>query len=251
MTSNWQKIFGKGFFIAIAAVVGLLIVLYLAFTVNYNTEERGYAQKRSPGLEYAPQMYHTIPIEPYEQLDYVKQNAKGTTVRHSPENTVAQSQTYPALPYEKPRVLRNDPALYTQRQEEAEELSIPDFVPATQATIKEGKRIYEVFCDHCHGTAGKGDGPISKDEKIIVPSYDSRMDLSDGRIYFSITYGLNAMGPHAGQLTANERWHLVRYVKYLQGRSEVQGGDAAPDADTTPKDAETNTEAATEMAAAE
>ncbi len=229
MTNNWQKVFGNGLFIAIGAVIGMLILLYVAFTVNYDERDVDGKRNRSTGLEYAPQMYHTIPLEPYEQLDYVKYNPKGQTVRHAPDNTVPVDQAYPALPYEKPEVLRNNPELFTQRQEESDELQIPDWVPPTQATIDEGQRLYEIFCDHCHGAKGKGDGPISKEEKIIVPSYETRMDLSDGRIYYSITYGLNAMGPHAHLVTPTERWHLVRYVKYLQGRSEVQG-DAATDA---------------------
>ena len=33
--------------------------------------------------------------------------------------------------------------------------------------------------------------------------------LTAGHIFHSITYGLNAMGPHASQLSEEERWKIV------------------------------------------
>ena len=44
-------------------------------------------------------------------------------------------------------------------------------------------------------------------------------ELKDGNIYHAITFGLNAMGPHASQLTQEERWKIVHYVNVLQKRS--------------------------------
>ena len=41
-------------------------------------------------------------------------------------------------------------------------------------------------------------------------------DLSDGKIYHTITYGLNAMGSYASQLSPDERWKVVLYVHRLQ-----------------------------------
>ena len=41
-------------------------------------------------------------------------------------------------------------------------------------------------------------------------------ELSDGKIYHTITYGYNAMGAHASLLTPEERWQVVMYVHELQ-----------------------------------
>ena len=35
----------------------------------------------------------------------------------------------------------------------------------------------------------------------------------EGHIFHAITYGLNAMGPHASQITEEERWKIVLYVQ--------------------------------------
>jgi hypothetical protein len=40
--------------------------------------------------------------------------------------------------------------------------------------------------------------------------------LKPGHLFHAITYGLNAMGPHASQLTEDERWKIVLYVQELQ-----------------------------------
>jgi hypothetical protein len=41
-------------------------------------------------------------------------------------------------------------------------------------------------------------------------------ELTAGHLYHAITFGLNAMGPHASQITENERWQIVLYVQELQ-----------------------------------
>jgi hypothetical protein len=55
-------------------------------------------------------------------------------------------------------------------------------------------------------------------------------DLTDGKIYHTITYGLNMMGSHASQLNPYERWKIVMYVHELQ-----IGDTAAAPADSSAK----------------
>ena len=41
-------------------------------------------------------------------------------------------------------------------------------------------------------------------------------DLTDGKIYHTITHGVNLMGPHKSQLSPEQRWKIVMYVHELQ-----------------------------------
>jgi len=41
-------------------------------------------------------------------------------------------------------------------------------------------------------------------------------DLTTGKIFHTITYGVNMMGPHASQLNKVERWKITHYVQTLQ-----------------------------------
>ena len=51
-------------------------------------------------------------------------------------------------------------------------------------------------------------------------------------MFHTLTYGKGMMGSHAGQLTKEERWTVIQYVKYLQNGGKMPGEGAAP-ADST------------------
>jgi hypothetical protein len=42
------------------------------------------------------------------------------------------------------------------------------------------------------------------------------------------------MGSHAGQLTKEERWLVVQYVKYLQNGGKLEAAAPAPDTTAVP-----------------
>jgi len=102
---------------------------------------------------------------------------------------------------------------------------------ADQKTLEEGKALFQTYCQVCHGSQGKGDGPIAS--KIPPPpSYLSErlMAFPSGRIFYVITMGTGKMPAYAAQLSADERWKVVTYVHTsLQGISDgaasgVRGG---------------------------
>jgi len=110
--------------------------------------------------------------------------------------------------------------------------------PATDAVIAQGKERYEKFCVHCHGASGMGDGSVvAMGNFPPPPAYNSAQlkNLSEGKMYHAIQYGKGMMGSHASQLTAEERWKIIRYVQTLQN----PGGAAAvkpASSDSTKKD---------------
>ena len=182
------------------------------------------AKGDNPGLEYAPQMYHSIPYEPLTQI---KDKEKGSWLSNREDglgefynsnenNPYAQNVRLPVagtvrrqpngvLPY---RLGKND-------VEEAALIENP--FPATPEIRAEGKRLYEQHCLHCHGTQGKGDGKVG----VVyagVPSYSSpaKRDLSQGHVFHVITWGIRRMGAHGSQMSEDRRWKIARYVEELQ-----------------------------------
>ena len=98
-------------------------------------------------------------------------------------------------------------------------------LPVNVPTLEQGKTLYLNMCSHCHGNEGKGDGSIVTQGKFPAPpayatGNSSRggamKDLTDGKIYHTITYGVNLMGPHKYQITPEQRWKIVMYVHELQ-----------------------------------
>jgi hypothetical protein len=54
------------------------------------------------------------------------------------------------------------------------------------------------------------------EKKVLgVPSYADR-EITEGSIYHVLMYGKNAMGSHAGQVNATERWQIAQHVMELR-----------------------------------
>ena len=100
----------------------------------------------------------------------------------------------------------------------AERLKNP--VPMSKASVERGKVVYGHFCVPCHGTSGKGDGPVAP-KFVPPPPLDSPAvkGRADGYIYATIRLGsLSQLMPAYGyRMTEQERWDLVNYVRSLQG----------------------------------
>jgi mono/diheme cytochrome c family protein len=84
------------------------------------------------------------------------------------------------------------------------------------AIADKAKELFDIYCAICHGTAGDGKGKLVKQEKFLgVPNYKER-DINKASVFHVITYGLNSMGSHGNQLSANERWLVAEYVLKLK-----------------------------------
>ena len=105
-------------------------------------------------------------------------------------------------------------------RDEAKELVNPFM--ATAASIKKGRTLFRIYCSACHGLAGKADSPISPKIGAIDLTDDYvQKSLTEGWIWGTITFGSYVMpaygvpGEQGGSndLSVEERWHVVNYVK--------------------------------------
>jgi len=90
-------------------------------------------------------------------------------------------------------------------------------VTASVASITRGKQFYIIFCVPCHGDSGKGDGPVGK--KFPVQPMDLtnnfiQNEAFDNWIFANITFGGRLMPSYRNDLTPEERWDLVNYIKH-------------------------------------
>lgn len=91
-----------------------------------------------------------------------------------------------------------------------------------------GKRQFDIYCALCHGYAGYGDGLVSKRGMALISLQKSdwiaAKSLHDpqvvkqpvGRIFDTITNGRGGMGPYRSQITAEDRWAIIFFVKAMQ-----------------------------------
>lgn len=108
------------------------------------------------------------------------------------------------------------------------ELGVPvNPVTADEVSLARGKESYEIACQLCHGTSGKGDGPFAgflvnyPPSNLVKPDSNARV-ISDGAIFLTITDGIEGRMPALKDNlpTAEMRWDVVNYVRYLQSTNQ-------------------------------
>ncbi len=180
------------------------------------------------GLEYAPNMYHSVPYEGLSQITDEDEgmwlsnredglgeffnsnpnNPNNMNMREPVANTVKRSANG-LLPYR----IHKDSVEYAGRV-------LVNPMDSTAEIIAEGKALYSVYCTTCHGETGQGDGLVGK-VFLGVPAYNlGRVkELPEGQVFHTITYGRGRMMSHASQVSVDERWKITRYVQVLQNQN--------------------------------
>jgi mono/diheme cytochrome c family protein len=100
-------------------------------------------------------------------------------------------------------------------------------IEGDSAELALGQERFEQFCMPCHGSEGRGDGPVVGPNRIpVLPTLDLTTDravgYSDGYIWGMITNGRGLMPPYH-RIPVDERWQVVAYVRELQ-RQASEGG---------------------------
>ncbi|MBN7812272.1 cytochrome c [Algoriphagus sp. H41] len=192
------------------------------------------------GLEYAPQMYHSVAYEPLTQIKDESQgtwlsnredgkgeffnsnvyNPHGMNMREPVANTVPRNkQGY--LPYRLKAFELEQAALVQNPLESSEEV------------LKRGEVLFMQYCSACHGKTGQGDGKageiIGGVANLTGGAY---VNLPEGHIFHVITKGKGRMGAHGSQIPEESRWKIVHYVKQvIQGQAAAAA--PAPAVDST------------------
>lgn len=100
-----------------------------------------------------------------------------------------------------------------------------------------GKKIYVRHCHYCHGTEGRGDGPVSigiSPHPADFTTDTKRMAKTDQELFKSITEGIRrdiggeAMFMPSWRLilTEQERWDALAYVRLLEKRGKEKNAAA-------------------------
>ncbi|NUM50139.1 MAG: cytochrome c [Flavobacteriales bacterium] len=159
---------------------------------------------RHPGYEFMPDMYRS----PSYEVNSYNENFKNGQVNMQPvKGTVAQNHEVYLYPN-------------TIEGYEAAGAELKNPIEKSEIVLEEGKVLYNDFCSHCHGEKGEGNGTIVDLGKFPPPpSFSNQLkELSDGKMYHSITYGKNLMGPHGLILSPEERWKIIHHLNKLQGK---------------------------------
>ena len=107
-----------------------------------------------------------------------------------------------------------------------------DTLAVTAGDLKEAERLYLINCGICHGTALDGNGPLlAGGGYIAVPAVLTAPNIaafSDGHYFHVITFGIRTMGSYASQLTPEQRWWVIKYIRSKQGGETSDTTGTAP-----------------------
>ena len=141
----------------------------------------------------------------------------------------------PAIrPFELPRVPPDSSVPLTGREDSLDLFldlaDVLDPVARDSASLARGRLVYEQYCIVCHGPAGHGDGTVVA--KFVPPpdlTGDPTRQRSDGYLYAMIKQGRGIMPRYGDKIRGTDRWHVVNYVRQLQGVLPPAAAVPAPD----------------------
>ena len=169
-----------------------LLVLIMSITSCFDPSK--------PNYQYFPNMYETVGYKTYQESDAFP---NGIQAQLPVEGSVPRGWQ----PYE-----------YEDSNEgyESAKLNLKSPLVNNEENLKNGKKMYDIYCSVCHGSKGDGQGILMEREKFLgIPSYADR-DITEGSIYHVLMHGINLMGSHAGQVNDEERWQIAQYVLKLR-----------------------------------
>ena len=101
----------------------------------------------------------------------------------------------------------------------------PDGLPAaafpfaiTHDDLDRGQERYNVYCAPCHGRTGVGNGMVvQRGYRQAQSLHIDRLRLAQPGYFFDvITNGFGVMPDYRAQITVEDRWRIIAYVRALQ-----------------------------------
>jgi len=164
---------------------------------------RGSTSRRPP-IEIFADMVRQAKQRPQFQSEFFA-DQRGSRPR--PAGTVARGEPYEDTPWHTGRVTGSTNFVEV----------LP--APVTHTMLARGQERFNIHCAPCHGAGADGNGITKKIGAmgVVANLHDKRIvELTDGEIFNTISYGKNLMSGYAPQIAIEDRWAIVAYLRALQ-----------------------------------
>ena len=163
--------------------------------------------RNHPGYSYFPDMVESRAFEPYSANPNFED---GSSLRLPAEGTIPREM----IPYH----FEKTPE---ERIWAGENIFNPNEMTADD--VQRGKKLFGIYCIHCHGENGDGQGYLFTSGKYPFQPRSLITDVMKttprGEIFHVITVGFGVMGAHGAQIKQADRWKIIEYIKVdLQGQ---------------------------------
>jgi mono/diheme cytochrome c family protein len=93
-----------------------------------------------------------------------------------------------------------------------------------------GHKRFDITCGTCHGPLGDGDSIVARQMSLRPPpSLHKYVDRPAGYFFEVITRGFGMMASYAAELSIEERWAVVAYIRALQLSQGVPARELSPE----------------------
>jgi mono/diheme cytochrome c family protein len=177
-----------------SAFLGLALVSALLGCRGQTTEKTPIWIKH--GMEFQPKLL------PYGRTNLFPD---GRDMQMPPEGTVAVG------------LLKEDDVYYRGGTDTAHYAANPMKIDAM--LLERGQDRFQIYCTPCHGRTGAGNGMvIAHGFPVPPPNFqdDRIVNMPDGQVFHTITYGVRNMPSYGKQIPEEDRWAIVAYLRALQ-----------------------------------
>jgi len=188
----------------------------------------GCKDKRNPGSIYMPDMAYSRGYETYATRDSSIFTTDPNNAGHKiffnnipPFGTLKRGELFPFNVPNDSNGLLNLSSLVKNPLE-----------PMTGKDLEEASRLFNINCAVCHGAKAEANGPLAAKVGGVKNIVTASPGYSDGRLFFVMEYGQNNMGSYASQLTREQRWRIVQYIRTLEPKKDATAAAGAPKADS-------------------
>ena len=187
--------------------------------------KRGDMSRRPP-IELIPDMDRQPKLRPQTGNDFFKD---GLSSQLPVAGTIARGSAYQDTPENTGKTPGSTNWVQT----------IP--LPVTAQFMARGQERYNISCSPCHGAAGDGKGITTKfGMTVIADLHDVATrkvpQQSDGELFNTISHGKGLMQGYVANISIEDRWAIVAYVRALQrGRLSLRTDVPAPDLEALTK----------------
>jgi mono/diheme cytochrome c family protein len=142
--------------------------------------------KTRPNFEYLPNMART---DRYNAFEENPNFADGLTLRAPVPGTIPRGWTPPG--------------------------DTNPFAATDRGAVDRGKTVFTNFCQPCHGADALGKGPVVLHGFPPPPPLmrGQTQGKSDAELFGVVTKGVLTMPPYASQLSYEDRWKVILYVR--------------------------------------
>ena len=98
--------------------------------------------------------------------------------------------------------------------------SLENPLPASPASVEQGKQAYGHYCVMCHGPKADGNGTVGQ-SFAPLPSNLRKSPVqgqSDGELFYKISLGSGRHPSLADTVAEEDRWAVIHYLRSLKGK---------------------------------